>query len=808
MKMQQKQLNERNNFLQKFLSIQNNFRLNSPSNISKKESQNLIYLLTRDLLVEKFLSFLSSSKIPLEYFRNKLDENKGFTIERIKQQLETQLINCFDYSIDENKGEKENKKITPAIFSLIYEESKDIITKQEKGIFYTQQIEVEFMCKEGIANYLIQNSSIAVDDIISLIWNNDKEFNNNLSQEKIKDILDLLENMKILDPSCGSGQFLIGMINILKYLKKKLEFILSINNTDYTLVQKLLSNNIYGLDIDTESLWICKTRLFFILVSANIQIDNRKFFVNLANKDILIESADGAFSEDVKEFDIIIGNPPFVRQELLTKPIKNKKNPNYKKEVISNITMIYENTWEINHYLKSDFYIYFFYRGLSLLREKGILCYITSNSWLDSRFGFYFRNFLINNFQLLKIYSNLTDRAFQAAINTTITIVTTLTKENPLKNSIVLFITLRKKYQEILNYKNLLNFHLTKEIIFFEDFRIIAVKQENLIKEAKISGKFSGERWNAQYIRAPDIFEKIMSKISDKIRPLHTIGKVRYPIKTGINDFFIIDKKNIERFNIEPEFLVPILKSPKRVQKLEIHSNKLEYKLFVCNYTKNQLLELNKKGALEYIEWGEKQQTEIKQQTSIPITWPKVPSVARHKPDWYSLSLVKTVKIFCNRFFDRRFFFCYSNMKVVEDQTFYGLLLNEEYTKDWELIIALLNSSISYFFLEIFGRASLGKGALQYTIFDMSSHQIVDIDQIPKKTQQELLLKFEPIKKRQIFSIFDEINMPDRIEFDKVLYEWLGISIDDSREIYTSIINLTNQRIKKSELVKKQILSK
>ncbi|NHJ05703.1 MAG: hypothetical protein EAX90_12835 [Candidatus Heimdallarchaeota archaeon] len=807
MKMEQKKLNERNIFLQKYLSIQNNFRLNFPSNISKKESQNLIYLLTRDLLVEKFLSFLSPSKIPLEHFRYKLDESKINTIKIIKHKITTQLINCFDYSVDENKEENDSKKITPAIFSLIYEESKDIITKQEKGIFYTQQIEVEFMCKEGIANYLIQNSSIAVEDIISLIWNNDKEFSNTLSHENIKDILDLLENMKILDPSCGSGQFLIGMINILKCIKRKLEIILLINNTDYSLIHKLLSKNIFGFDIDTESLWICKTRLFFILVSTNIQTNNSKFFVNLANKDILIESTDGAFSKDIKEYDIIIGNPPFVRQELLMKPIENKKNLNYKKVVISNITKIFENTWEINHYLKSDFYIYFFYRGLSLLSDKGILCYITSNSWLDSRFGFYFRNFLVNNFQLLKIYSNLTDRAFQAAINTTITIVTTLTKENPLKNSFVLFITLRKKYQEILNYTNLLNFHFTKEITFFEDFRIIAIKQENLIKEAKISGKFSGERWNAQYIRAPDIFEKIMYKISDKIRALHTIGKVRYPIKTGINDFFIIDKKNIERFNIEPEFLVPILKSPKRIQKLEIHSNKLEYKLFVCNYTKKQLLELNKNGALEYIKWGEKQQTEIKQQSSNSISWPKVPSVAHHKPDWYSLSLIKTVKIFCNRFFDRRFFFCYSKMKIVEDQTFYGLLLNREYTKDWELIIAILNSSISYFFLEIFGRTSLGKGALQYTIFDMSSHQIIDIDQIPEKIREELLLKFEPIKKRQIFSIFDEINMPDRIEFDKVLFEWLGISSDDAREIYTSIINLANQRIKKSELVKKQILS-
>ncbi|MHA1557531.1 MAG: hypothetical protein ACTSPM_11435, partial [Candidatus Heimdallarchaeota archaeon] len=212
-----------------------------------------------------------------------------------------------------------------------------------------------------------------------------------------------------------------------------------------------------------------------------------------------------------------------------------------------------------------------------------------------------------------------------------------------------------------------------------------------------------------------------------------------------------------------------------------------------------QELSLQKKlGALRYIEWGEVQLTEKKQQSIDGVKWPDVPSVRRNKPEWYTINLIPPTDIFCTRFFDRRFFFCYSEMPLIEDQTFYGLVLNDSFEQNRELIIALVNSTVSYYFLEIFGRTSLGKGALQYGIGDMNNHRIINPKIIPQKIQQEIISRFQPIKDRTIQSIFEEAKMSDRLEFDKVIFKWLNLSEKEICEFYNSFIELTKSRLEKS----------
>lgn len=72
----------------------------------------------------------------------------------------------------------------------------------------------------------------------------------------------------------------------------------------------------------------------------------------------------------IKDFDICIGNPPYIRQEAL-KPIKTLlQSQNYS---------VYNST--------SDIYTYFYERGYQLLKQNGTLCYITSNKWLRAKYG-------------------------------------------------------------------------------------------------------------------------------------------------------------------------------------------------------------------------------------------------------------------------------------------------------------------------------------------------------------------------------------------------------------------------------------
>lgn len=74
-------------------------------------------------------------------------------------------------------------------------------------------------------------------------------------------------------------------------------------------------------------------------------------------------------------FDIVIGNPPYVRQE----KIRDMKTKLTKYEV-------YTST--------ADLYVYFYEKGIKLLKERGILSYITSNKWLRAKYGEKLRDYL------------------------------------------------------------------------------------------------------------------------------------------------------------------------------------------------------------------------------------------------------------------------------------------------------------------------------------------------------------------------------------------------------------------------------
>ncbi|GIV57079.1 MAG: hypothetical protein KatS3mg040_1847 [Candidatus Kapaibacterium sp.] len=85
---------------------------------------------------------------------------------------------------------------------------------------------------------------------------------------------------------------------------------------------------------------------------------------------------------------------------------------------------------------------------------------------------------------------------------------------------------------------------------------------------------------------------------------LGDIAEVRFGIKTGANEFFYLDEEKIRQWGIEPEFLKPVIKSPRECRSIVIKPEDLKYKIFMCHKDKR---ELQGTAALEYIKWGESQ---------------------------------------------------------------------------------------------------------------------------------------------------------------------------------------------------------
>jgi SAM-dependent methyltransferase len=216
---------------------------------------------------------------------------------------------------------------------------------------------------------------------------------NELFKSKIESII---KNIKILDPACGSGRFLI---TVAEYLFKIYESLLE-NDTSYDIKKKIIENNLFGNDIEKKACLISKLRLLNWLNSEDHNyefnfinertpdfnkiesvIENNDIDYNMANEDFLLN-----FTH--KNFDIIIGNPPYV---------ENKKiiNLEYKKKLTKKFHSAYK---------LYDISTLFIEQSIALLKKKpGVLAFLTPNKFLAANYGIRIRELLLKNTQIKEI---------------------------------------------------------------------------------------------------------------------------------------------------------------------------------------------------------------------------------------------------------------------------------------------------------------------------------------------------------------------------------------------------------------------
>jgi len=202
-----------------------------------------------------------------------------------------------------------------------------------------------------------------------------------------------LTSLRIVDPACGSGVFLIMAFDWLKAaLERANTRIAELSGTGhmgdlYDPDSEILTNNLFGVDVNSESVEIAKLSLWIKTARRGKVLDSLDG--NLKVGDSLIEDSSYAYREHGfawKEafpqvfaeggFDVVLGNPPYVRMELL-KPMKPWLEKRY--EVVSD---------------RADLYAYFFERGVTLLKPGGRLGYISSSTFFKTGSGKPLRHFL------------------------------------------------------------------------------------------------------------------------------------------------------------------------------------------------------------------------------------------------------------------------------------------------------------------------------------------------------------------------------------------------------------------------------
>ncbi len=232
-------------------------------------------------------------------------------------------------------------------------------------------------------------------------------------------------------------------------------------------------------------------------------------------------------------FDIVIGNPPYVRQEKIAPPnklksevtLENKRE--YKDKLLSSIQVHYPFVKKLDK--KSDYYIYFYFHGLSLLNEKGIFCFITSNSWLDVGYGKDLQEFLLKYCHIRAIYDNEAKRSFEHAdVNTIIALFGPPDVRKaavwPALKETARFVMFKKPFEEAINTRNLLAIENADSIRKAESYRVYPVNQETLLEEGWEKPEEESEESELVSSVMPEGLNRASGLSLDSRSPLKTCG--------------------------------------------------------------------------------------------------------------------------------------------------------------------------------------------------------------------------------------------------------------------------------------------
>ncbi len=570
------------------------------------------------------------------------------------------------------------------------------------------------------------------------------------------------------------------------------------------------------------------------------------------------------FADDTDQtgFDIVIANPPYVRQEKIAPPTDLSPR-DYKSAIQRNIQALWDKSVDVPG--RADLYVPFFFTGLSLLKPGGVLCLITSNAWLDVDYGKAVQAFLLRHSRWLMTIDNLAKRTFaESDINTVITLAVRPAPNESVWDNTVRFVAFRVPFEDLtpdLMAIAMLEIYEAADRTQKPEYRVTPKSQRELWLEGATGAEtdqqglelgdpttlpYTGNKLGGKYLRAPEIYFTILEKGKDKLVRLGDIAEVRFGIKTGANDFFYLEpigmtvaqvtqlaaqnpKAPVRVRNgagwvgeIEAGFLKPMLFSLKEAPSVRPDPRLFRFCAFVCRLSETQLRRDGFTLALAYIHWGAKQRVKLKH--GGETTLPQVPSL-RNRDFWYALPEQQPPDFISNRFVGERFVFLQGGDFLVCDVFFVGYLRTPD---DRTVISALLNSTSTALVADILARKTYGIGVAYLYGPEISGLLIPHPSSLTPSQRERLLFAFEQMASRKVKSIFEELGfqlcrqrrcehpehpyefvdpqaltldqvLPDRRALDEVVFEVLGLTEEEQEEVYRAVVQLVKDRLRKAK---------
>jgi adenine-specific DNA-methyltransferase len=167
------------------------------------------------------------------------------------------VFDLYNFTVYEDDPIDREVSVDPEMLGKVFENLLPENLRKGQGAYYTPREIVHYMCQESLINYLTTETKVDTDKIKDLVVN--KHFEGGGNKESIDKAL---KNIKVCDPACGSGAFLVGMLHEIVSARR----ILNPKADEYHFKKEAIQNCIYGVDIDPGAVEIAKLRLWLSLV--------------------------------------------------------------------------------------------------------------------------------------------------------------------------------------------------------------------------------------------------------------------------------------------------------------------------------------------------------------------------------------------------------------------------------------------------------------------------------------------------------------------------------------------------------------
>ncbi|MGO8747718.1 MAG: Eco57I restriction-modification methylase domain-containing protein, partial [Thermoguttaceae bacterium] len=767
------------------------------------------------------------------------------------------FLERYNFTIAEDSPLDQEIAVDPEMIGKVYESlvnvSEEADERGDAGIFYTPRTEIELMCRLSVIDHLANHLGAERKNLLyQLVFSLEPEEKVAADKEVAAAGLwprvgELLRDITALDPACGSGSFLVGMLHVLDDLQQRANQQLGVDESAYDRKRRIIGQSIYGVDVMDWACHVAELRLWLsLIVHADYtreQLHRRRdpllphFSFKIRCGDSLVQEiggldlrqcARGLDEGDKGGFDIVVGNPPYVRQENIADPllprekITNANKKQYKAKLARSVYQLFprffgykpsKNTVARKLDAKSDLYVYFYFHGLSLLNPKGAFCFITSNSWLDVGYGKDLQEFLLRQCQVKLIMDNEVRRSFASAdVNTAIALLSspnpTPDRELPHNAKFVFF---HLPFEQVLSPRLFVEIETRGSLASTAEYRLSVISQEGLLREGLEdrsadrssnasprsngrksatsvlldNGHYAGNKLGGKYLRAPQVYFEIFASHFPMFRlgvqKWWSLGRGR---RTGCDEFFYVRPEENERWQIEKRFLRPLVKSPTEFSEFGPTTSNLHDPIcvFLCQEPKSQLVGTK---ALQYIRHGES--TGVNRR-----------NLQASGGRWYDLGEQPVADVILPIAFNDRFFVVLNDARFEVHQRFATIILDEDHKYLSHALAALLHSSVFALAAEILGRRGLGQGALDFPPDDWRQVAIPDISQLLRQDLSRLTKLWTAIASSPPLHLADAMQDEGHKQLDRLVLKVLGLDEGLLATLHEELQRLTASRLAKA----------